>query len=159
VLWYDSSRAALALQDHFLTNRPAILKLHELLNRKDAHRFAVKHGKEFYEKLIADKDWGHLFKPIPRSTLCGWFTFSGTAAPAVPKPKDVFLNGHTKGYNDQLRKSTGRPKLLVGCEGTLDKFNTDVREFREAGEHPVRCTAYAHATGSALVLISGALHH
>lgn len=118
--------------DHFLHNKAAVQKLHQLVVERTSRKpyYKVRTSYEFAKKLAqAGLDC------IARSTLESWFTFVGSKAACAeyPKPKQVYWDGRAAGFNKSLRRSTGRKAVLAGAEPTLQRMTTELRGIRAAG--------------------------
>jgi hypothetical protein len=91
--------------------------------------WTVKTSTQFHQKLIRALP---NFKNMPtRSTLEGWFKFSGACGPeAFPVPTETWLTNYSVRCNMRLRMTTGRIPKLRGCEAAMDKAATFLRNTR-----------------------------
>jgi hypothetical protein len=124
------------LQDHFLKRSDAIRALQRIVvdPKTREHRFCVSRPSEFLRCVRSHVELGPLCQGIPDGTLKGYFIFPGTGhAAKYPTPTACFTKGLESGYNADLRNSTGRPKLLDGCEDVLEGFAVELQQLREAG--------------------------
>lgn len=82
-------------------------------------------------KLLDEHHAGHGFK---RTTLMGWFDFSGVGKkPAYPVPKQTWLDGIATGHVSGLSKAPGRKLILQGAEETLQSFVHECTGMRTVG--------------------------
>ena len=118
--------------DHFMHNWPNVAMLNTLAVDKATRveRYRVCTSGQL--KSILDQNHpGHAFK---RTTLAGWFTFSGKGnRPAFPVPKETWEKGISRGHVGGLSKAPGPKPMLHGADSTLRRFETECQGFRESG--------------------------
>ena len=90
-------------------------------------RFAVSRGCTVMHQISTHRELGPLCAEIP-------FTFTGHGnASKHPVPMPVFILGLKAGYNAEMCKAPGRPKMLPDCEDVLEAFAAELQQFRTAG--------------------------